>query len=149
MAGTWKCTGNAFMGATSTPMSGKMTFKLDPGKFFIVGTWKSKKTKMMPAMVSTEYRTYDPATQKWSSVGIDNTMGSWSTSTAAAAGADGKTTWDGKMTGMTGMPGMAGKTVTVRTTESPGATAKQILLKAEMNVDGKTWMTAWDATCKK
>jgi hypothetical protein len=142
MKGTWKCTGTAAM-MGGAPVKGTMTFKLDPGKFFIVGTWKSQKTKTMPAMTSLDYRTYDPSSKKWISTGVDLSMGGWSQSTSTGPSGN-KTVWDGKV----GMIGMNGQQMTARTTEEE-VSAKEIKLLAEMSQDGKKWTPAWEATCKK
>jgi len=142
MKGTWKCTGTAAM-MGNAPVKGTMTFKLDPAKYFIVGTWKSVKTKTMPAMTSIDYRTYDPSTKKWMVTGVDLSMGGWTSATSTGPSGN-KTVWDGKV----GMIGSNGQQMSSRMTEEE-VSAKETKLVAEMSQDGKKWTVAWEATCKK
>lgn len=142
MKGTWKCTGTAQM-MGGKPVKGTMTFKLDPAKFWIVGTWKSAKTKDMPAMTSIDYRTFDPSNKKWVMAGVDLGMGGWSTGTTSGPSGN-KTVWDGKVA----MIGMNGAQMSSRMTEEE-VSPKETKLLAEMSMDGKKWQPAWEATCKK
>jgi hypothetical protein len=142
MQGAWKCTGTAPMMGNKA-VKGTMTFKLDPAKYFIVGTWKSPKTKDTPAMSSVHYRTYDASSKKWMETGIDITTGG--TFRATSSGPQGsKTVWDGKHS----MLGMNGQEVATRMTQEEVG-PREVKLVAEMAPDGKKYMTAWEATCKR
>ena len=140
MVGTWRCAGTGM----GKEVKGTMTFKLDPafGKYWIVGNWKSAKTKDTPAMLGLDYRTYDPSQKKWVSMGVDN-WGGWSHSTSNGPVGT-KTAWEGKMT----MIGMGGKMISWRMSEEQ-VSPKETKLNAEMTMDGKTWAPMWESTCKK
>jgi len=141
MQGTWKCTGSAsMMDGKSVPMDFNITFKLDLDKFWIVGTFASKKTKANPMVFKfTEYATFDAATKKWVRVMVDNT-GGWEQATSTGM-ANNTMVWEGKAAGM-GMSYM-----TKHTEEVKGP--KETHLVGEMTVDGKKWMPMYEATCKK
>ncbi|MBA3451705.1 MAG: DUF1579 family protein [Deltaproteobacteria bacterium] len=144
MVGRWKCVGKAAMNPTDptamTDMKTTMTFKLDGGldKFWITGTMTSQGK---PSFKGIIYTTYDAPGKKWHRIGVDNMGGSdsnWSTGLK-----DGKISWEGEMR----MPGMAAmKTRTTETLTKPG---KEVSILGEGTMDGKTWMTGWQATCKK
>ncbi|HEY4180556.1 MAG TPA: hypothetical protein VGM90_27115 [Kofleriaceae bacterium] len=136
MAGTWNCTGEMMDMADPTkmnPMKGKIVWKLDADKAWIVGNLTEGKMKL------TLMETYDAASKKWYRIGTDSAGGSetaWSDGGAKAV-------WTGEGRGMN-MP--AWKT---RTTEEM-VSDKEIKLTGEMSSDGgKKWMTAWSSDCKK
>lgn len=143
MAGTWKCEGTSHMMGTM-PMAGTMTFKLDPSKMWIVGTWKSKKTKEMPSMTALEYRTFDASQNKWVQVGVD-TMGGWGTATSAGPEQPGNVEWVGDFF----MLGQGGKPMKVKTTETLVSPKEVRLVSTGSKDGGTTWQPMWEATCKK
>ena len=144
MAGTWKCTGKAAMNPADmtqmTDMKMTMTFKVDGGldKFWITGTMASQ-TK--PTMKGTMYTTYDATQKKWFRVMVDN-MGGQETGSSTGL-KDGKIVWEGEMR----MPGMG--SMKTRTTETLAAGGKEVSMLGEGTMDGKKWMTGWEANCKK
>ncbi len=141
--GTWKCTGKALDMNTNGmgDMKGTMTFKVDTtlDKWWITGTMKM--TGAMP-FKGTMYATYDPVTKKWHRMMMD----SWGASmTESSDGGTDKVVWTGD--GRAPMPGMTThKTRTTETIVGP----KNVKMVGEASMDGgKTWVTGWEADCKK
>jgi len=140
MAGNWKCTGKSADMAdmkTMSDMKIAMAMKLDMNKWWISGTLKA--TGKMPFNASM-FMTYDTPSKKWYRVMVDNWGGSetaWSTGLK-----DNKVVWEGE-----GRSSMG--TMKARTTEDMKG-PKEVAMKGEGSMDnGKTWMTMWEATCKK
>jgi len=140
MQGTWKCSGTASMGGAAAPMDSTMSFKQDLDKFWIVGTFASKKSKTSPIVYKfTSYTTYDPATKKWQRLMVDN-MGGWEQGSSAGL-TNGQILWEGKGTGM-------GMSFTTKHTEQV-VSPKEVKLSGQMSMDGKSWMPMYESTCKK
>lgn len=140
MAGAWKCVGKAAMDPMDTTKMADVkltvTFKADYDKWWIRGEQVGKIGGM--TVKGTMFTTYDALKKQWVRVSIDNMGGS---ETAYSSGAkDNKLVWEGEARGM-----MSGKTRFTEDTSVP----KQVALKGEMTMDGKTWMTGFEAVCKK
>src|SRR5713101_5761457 len=75
MVGTWKCSSKMHlppeMGGEQTG-STTMTIKKDLGGYWLVGQWKTGKTKTMPEMKGTIHWGYDPADKKFVELGVDS-----------------------------------------------------------------------------
>src|SRR5262245_47323504 len=70
MAGSWQCKGDMNAGPMGPghKVAGTMTYKLDESHHWLVATYTGKKLADDPMPFSmTEYRIYDPSTQKWHS----------------------------------------------------------------------------------
>ncbi len=142
LGGTWKCAGK--MADPSDPSMSKMidmkmnmSFKADLDKWWIQGTLTSPGK---PAFKGVMYATYDPTMKKWYRTMVDNMGGSeteWSDGMK-----DNKVVWTGDARGM----GMGAYKVRV-TEEMVGP--KETKMTGEMSMDGKKWMTGWEASCKK
>ncbi|HEU0032811.1 MAG TPA: DUF1579 family protein [Kofleriaceae bacterium] len=147
-AGTWRCTGKAAMDPKNpTAMvdtKATITNKIDTN----LGKWWMQTTMTAP-MGKTTYKfvantTYNAAEKKWYRFMIDN-MGGAEMATSSGPSADKKTlVWEGDAMGqMTGMTHAKVKhTVDM-------SDPKAVKMKGEMSMDGKTWMTGYEATCKK
>ncbi len=139
IAGSWKCTGKSVEAdmKTMSDMKVAMTMKLDMNKWWISGTLKA--TGKMPFNANM-FTTYDGNAKKWYRVMVDNWGGSetsWSTGVK-----DGKVVWEGDARSVMG-------TMKVRNTEEMKG-PKEVNMKGEGSMDnGKTWMTMWEAACKK
>jgi hypothetical protein len=141
LTGSWKCTGKAAMDPSDPTKMGDatmaMSFKLEPAKWWIKGEVSGKSGGV--AFKGTMFTTYEAASKKWYRVMLDTMGGSetaWSTGMK-----DGKVVWEGEARGM-----MSGKTRTTEDVTNP----KDVKMKSEMSMDGgKTWMTGWEASCKK
>jgi hypothetical protein len=140
MGGSWKCAGKVAMDPSDptkmTDASMNLTFKLDMDKWWLKGDMTGKAGPMK--MKGTMYTTYEPTSKKWRRFMVDNMGGSeigWSTGMK-----DNKVVWEGEMYGM-----MSGKTRMTEDVSNP----KEVKMKAEMSMDGKTWMTGWESTCKR
>lgn len=139
LEGTWKCKGTVFASdmGPEHPVDGKMVYKRDLDKFWLVGTYTEKKTKQNPMPYKmTEYVTHDG--KKWVSVSVDN-MGGFGQSTGTAAG--NTFSWQGtsSMGGMT----MHGRMTIEKKSD------KELTLKGDMSMDGKNWKPMFESTCKK
>jgi len=141
--GTWKCTGKAMMDPSKpTEMSDmKMTMKFAADKamggFWITGNMDS------PMFKGMLHATYDATTKKFYSLMIDSWGGSQTMWSAGAK--DNKMLWEGEA--RMPMPGMSA--VKVRETHDMTDMKAGMKMKGEMTMDGKTWLTGWEATCKK
>jgi uncharacterized protein DUF1579 len=142
MGGSWKCTGKAAMdpanpaAMTDMKMSLKMTTDL--------GGWWIKNTMDAGAMFKgEEYITYDPTAKKFISLMRDS-MGGSETKTSMGM-KDNKMVWEGDA--RSAMPGMtaAKSRSTVDMTDAKAG----VKMTGEYSMDGKTWMKAWEASCKK
>ncbi len=148
MTGTWKCTGKVAMDpAKPTEMvdakatlTHKLSTELD--KWWIQSNLSAPMGKMTYKMVA--YTTYNPLEKKWTRYSIDNMGGAeWSSSTGVK---DGKLVWDGDFLGQMAMGG-SNKAKTRNTEDMTDP--KNVKIKGEMSMDGKTWMTGHEMTCKK
>jgi len=141
--GTWKCTGKAAMDPTKpTEMSDmKMTMKMAADKgmggMWIVGNLDS------PMFKGMMHVTYDAVAKKYYSIMVDSWGGSQTMWSAGAK--DNKMMWEGDA--RMPMPGMSA--VKMRETHDMTDMKAGMKMKGEMSMDGKTWMTGWEATCKK
>jgi hypothetical protein len=142
MAGTWKCTSKMHlppeMGGEQTGKS-TMTIKKDMNGYWMVGQWKTEKTKTMPEMKGTIYWGYDTADKTFVEVGLDST-GSLMRGTSEGP-QDGKWVWneDGVMMGK------KTKSRTTVTQKSPNATQVNTEIESE---PGK-WVPMGEDDCKK
>lgn len=146
-SGTWKCTGQAFMDATGKPMDTKavVTNRADLDKWFMATNFTATMGK--ETYKFTGYTTFNETEKKWYRVMVDN-MGSIETNSSAGPTA-GKTVWEGesRMSVTMGMPSNVMKS---RHTEEFNDKDKTLHLFGEASMDnGKTWIKAYDATCKK
>jgi len=146
-SGTWKCTGQAFMDASGKAMDTKavVTNRADLDKWFMATNFTATMGK--ETYKFTGYTTFNETEKKWYRVMVDN-MGSIETNTSAGATA-GKMVWEGesRMSNPMGMPSNVMKS---RHTEEFNDKDKTLHMFGEASMDnGKTWMKAYDATCKK
>lgn len=143
--GTWRCTGKA-MGMDGQMADNKATITNrvanDLDKWWIETKMSTKMGKLN--FKFTSYTTYNPLEKKWMRFGVDNWGGAeWTTS---AGPKDGKLVWEGDSIGQVQMgPSHKAK---VRHTEDM-TDPKNVKMKGEMTMDGKTWMTGYEVTCKK
>ncbi len=142
-AGTWKCTGKAAMDPSDmskmADMKMTMTMKLELNNWWIKGDMAA--AGPMP-FKGTMLTTYDPTAKKWYRVTVDSMGGSEMATSMGPK--DNKVVWEGDA--RSPMPGMAA--MKTRTTES--MSPKETTLLGEGSMDGgKTWVKAWEATCKK
>lgn len=137
LAGTWKCTGTMMVDPADPtkmgPMKATITNKLDADKAWILGAVGGLPFKL------TMMTTYDTLSKKWYRLYTDNIGGS---ETAWATVTGNKTVWEGDARGMNIKPWKS------RLTEET-VSDKEIKMTGESNMDGKTWMKNWEATCKK
>lgn len=145
ITGTWKCTGKAMgmdgqMADNKSTIVNKVANDLD--KWWLQTNFTTKMGKDTYKFVA--YTTYNPLEKKWMRFSVDN-MGAaeWTTSAGAK---DGKVVWEGEAIGQMQMgPSHKAK---VRHTEDM-TDPKNVKMKGEMTMDGKTWMTGYDVACKK
>jgi hypothetical protein len=144
LGGTWRCTGTTTDPTTNQARTtaATMTVKVDSSldKFWIVSTFAEKKSKTAPNPYKfTAYRTFDAKTGKWTSIMVDNMgMDMKSTSTGAAAGV---ATWESQGE-------WEGKKYWAKDTETVKG-PREVAMKGEYSMDGKTWSVMYDMTCKK
>src|SRR5712692_6928183 len=142
MVGTWKCSSKMHLppelGGEQTG-STTMTIKKDLGGYWLVGQWKTGKTKTMPEMKGTIHWGYDPADKKFVELGVDS-AGSYmhGTSDGPQGG-----TWVWNEDGM--MMGKKMKSRTTVTQKTPDTT--QVKFESEMEA-GK-WVPMGEDDCKK
>ncbi|MBL0214621.1 MAG: DUF1579 family protein [Myxococcales bacterium] len=142
MVGTWKCTGKAVMDPTKpTEMTDmKMTVKMSMD----MGGWWIKSTMDAGAMFKgEEYVTYDSAAKKYISIMRDS-MGASEMKTSMGM-KDNKIVWEGDA--RSSMPGMTA--MKSRATSDMSDAKAGVKMMGEYSMDGKTWMKAWEAACKK
>ncbi|WP_433932742.1 DUF1579 domain-containing protein [Sorangium cellulosum] len=134
LAGAWGCSGSVYgPGGAASPseVTLNVTLALDKAwlqtEFVVLsGEYKYK---------FNSYRTFDTSSRKWVNVIVDNLGGhavSWS--------ADG-VTWTGESSGPMG--GM--KIRDTETIVSPG----KVNMLGQYSLDGKSWSTGYDLSCKK
>ena len=147
MAGTWKCAGKVMDPANPAAMiDGKatITHKLanDLDKWWIQSNLSAPMGKMTYKFVS--YTTFNPLEKKWMQFTVDNMGGAeWS---ASAGIKDNKLVWEGDSVGQMAMgPSHKAKVRHTHDMTEP----KNVKLKGEMSMDGKTWMVGYDVACKK
>jgi hypothetical protein len=141
--GTWYCTGEEFA-PDGSAMKTKATMRnvVDLDKMWIKGTLtipKKKGQKRATKMVS--YRTYDATEKKWHMIGIDN-GGGWGRGWSTGPDAAGKVTWDVESN-------MGGQVIKGRDYEEPGVKKNTRRFWGEYAMDGKTYVKAYDVTCRK
>jgi uncharacterized protein DUF1579 len=142
MVGTWKCSSKMHlppeMGGEQTG-STTMVIKKDLGGYWLVGQWKTGKTKAMLEMKGTIYWSYDPADKKFVELGVDS-AGSYmhGTSDGPQGG-----TWVWNEDGL--MMGKKTKSRTTVTQKTPDTT--QVKFESEME-PGK-WVPMGEDDCKK
>ena len=142
MAGTWKCTGKAVQDPTKpTEMTDmKMTVKMAMD----MGGWWMKSTMDAGAMFKgEEYVTYDSQAKKFISIMRDS-MGASEMKTSMGV-KDNKIVWEGDA--RSSMPMMA--SLKSRATSDMSDAKAGVKMTGEYSMDGKTWMKAWEAVCKK
>ncbi len=142
MAGAWKCMSKMHLPPEmGGEQSGKstMTIKKDMNGYWMVGQWKTEKTKTMPEMKGTIYWGYDTVDKKFVEVGLDST-GSLMRGTSEGP-QDGKWVWteDGVMLGK------KSKSRTTVTQKSPNVTEVNTEIESE---PGK-WVPMGEDDCKK
>lgn len=146
MAGTWKCSGKSMMdpakptemGDFKATMTNKVAADLD--KWWMQSNFEMPMGKAKMKFVA--YTTFNTNDKKWYRYSVDNMGGAEWTSSAGAK--DGKIVWEGESQNQT--PGMS--KVKVRHTDDM-SDPKLIKVKGEMSMDGKTWITGYDGSCKK
>lgn len=140
MAGNWKCTGKAVMDPSKpTEMSDmKMSIKMAMD----MGGWWIKSTMDAGAMFKgEEYVTYDATAKKFVSIMRDSMGGSEMKTSMGVK--DNKIVWEGESRSsmMAAMKSRATSDMT---------DLKAVKMMGEYSMDnGKNWMKAWEATCKK
>jgi hypothetical protein len=139
MAGTWKCTGQAFMDmkdpTKGTDMKATITHKLDLNNWWIQSSFSG--SGKFP-LKFTSFTTYDAGTKKWYRFGADNMGGARTVSSSGMK--DNKMVWEGDARSPMG-------TAKIRETEE--MTKDGMHVSGEMSMDGKTWGKTHDAICKK
>lgn len=142
MVGTWKCAGKAMMDPTKpTEMTDmKMTVKvaMDMGGWWIKSTMDAG-----PMFKGEEYVTYDSAAKKFVSIMRDS-MGASEMKTSMGM-KDNKIVWEGDA--RSSMPGMTA--MKSRATSDMSDAKAGVKMMGEYSMDGKTWVKAWEASCKK
>jgi hypothetical protein len=141
MAGTWKCTGQAFMDmkdpTKAMDVKGAITNKMDLDNWWIQSSLAT--TGKMPFKF-TSYTGYDAASKKWNRYGVDNMGGAREQSSMGMK--DGKILWEGQSNSPMGP-------MKLRDTEEMNKDGSFHTL-GEMSMDGgKTWVKEHDVTCKK
>ena len=150
LAGKWNCTGTVSMdGKTSIKNSAKITNKLDLEGWWMQTTYDGMMGKQRYKFVT--YTTFNQADKKFMRVMFDN-MGGQETDTALAIdhGMADKwaLTWEGETKAAVAMPGMPTK-MKMRHLESVSNKGKELQMRGEMTMDGKTWIEIYSSTCKK
>jgi hypothetical protein len=144
IGGNWRCTGTSFDMATNANKSSNatMSVKMEPSldKFWIMSSFAEKKGKENPNPYKfSAFRTFNPKTKKWTSVMIDN-MGMEFKSTSAGP-VNGVVAWESQGE-------WEGKKYWARDTETSKG-PREVTMKGEISMDGKTWQTMYDMACKK
>jgi hypothetical protein len=134
-SGTWRCKGNVYgPDGTARPSTGVSKTKVDLDKFWI--TTSFAETTGKNKFKFTTYRTFDPASKKWTSIMVDN-WGGYQVSTST----DG-VTWEGTSNSPMGV-------VKAKDTETLVSPKEQHLVGQYSKDNGKTWVNGYDVTCKK
>lgn len=141
--GTWKCKGEGMeMDGSKSAVTAVNKTKVDLDKWWIVENLEVKGMKMGVLKITT-YTTFDAASKKWRRVGLTNSGGQMvGTADATAMGQPMVFNLD------TLGPGGGGQFRDhVDPSDLKGAGLK---VWGEMTMDkGKTWMKAYEMTCKK
>ncbi|WIG92919.1 DUF1579 domain-containing protein [Myxococcus sp. SDU36] len=133
LAGTWTCTGSVHGPGGASPSEVTLDVRPDLDK-----TWLRTDFAVLSGEYKykfTSYRTFDAASSKWVNVIVDNLGGH-----AKALSTDG-ITWLGESSGPMGE-------MRIRDTEhvvSPG----MMNMRGQYSLDGRTWNTGYDLSCKK
>lgn len=150
LAGKWNCIGTVSMdGKTSIKNSAKITNKLDLEGWWMQTNYDGMMGKQRYKFVT--YTTFNQVDKKFTRVMFDN-MGGQETDTALAIdhGMADKwaLTWDGEAKAAVAMPGMPSK-VKMRHVDAVSNKGKELQMRGEMTMDGKTWIEIYSSTCKK
>jgi hypothetical protein len=170
--GTWKCTGKASMdGTTQIDMKATISNRTDVDGFWI-------QTNLTATMGKDSYKFtgftgYNSGESKFYRYMVDNVGGAeWDTATAIDHGMADKWAlmWDGEQRMDTGAPppskekdparaqaidqarkaGILGTAPTIMKTKHSESFSKDgLAIKGETSKDGKSWVTAYEALCKK
>lgn len=140
MAGTWRCKGDMFdPTGNKEAVTATTKTKLDLDKWWLVENLEVK--SKMGTMKMVFYTTYDATSKKWRRVGVDNWGGQMVGTSDGMK--ENKMTWNLDTMGPMG----AGLFRDHVDASDPKTGIKS---KGEMSTDkGKTWMTAYEMTCKK
>jgi len=137
MSGNWKCSGTAMdLTMKEIPTKGAFKAKMDLDGWWIVTSFTESKKN---GFKMTQYSTFDAKAAKWTATSFDN-MGSHET-TESAGMKDNKMVWEGSA--MSPMGTMKSR----HTEELKGP--KETHMMGEYSMDGKSWMKAYDMSCKK
>jgi hypothetical protein len=147
LAGTWRCTGKAWMpDGSEHQMQGTVTSRLDLDKFWIHDTLNLKMTKpprgaQMPATFKNEtFTTYDAKEKEWRRIAIDS-MGGQMVGKAEGTG-DKVLEWKSDAKGPMGDMDLKER--------FDMSDPKNLKITGQRSADdGKTWQNDYEATCKK
>ncbi len=134
LAGSWRCSG-AIYGPDGAPSPSEVTvdvkLDLDAAWLQIAFAVSSGKHKYK----FNAYRTFDKSSNKWTNVIVDNLGGhALSTSTDGVV-------WTGDSTSPMG-------TMAIRDTETV-VSSNEVKMLGRYSVDGGTWRTGYDLSCKR
>jgi hypothetical protein len=136
-AGNWRCTGISMNPAGEMKLVATIKNKLDMDKWWVRTSFAETgggKFKF------ESFTTYDAASKKWHRVMVDN-MGGQETGTSDGA-KDGKAQWD------TSSRSVMGSAIARHYEDMTNP--KELKMWGEYSTDkGKSWMKAYDATCKR
>ena len=147
IGGTWKCAGKVMDPTNPAAMiDGKATITnkvaADLDKWWLQTNLSAPMGKV--TYKSVAYTTFNPLEKKWMRFSVDNMGGAeWTSSTGVK---DGKLVWEGDSVSQMAM-GPSNK-AKVRHSEDM-TDPKNVKMKGEMSMDGKTWMVGYDVACKK
>jgi hypothetical protein len=134
LAGTWRCSGSLYGGdGTAGPSEAALHVGLDLDEAWLKAEIAISSGKHEYEFHS--YRRFDTASSQWVNVIMDNMGGH-----AVSRSTDG-ITWTGESTGPMGA-------MAIRDTEaivSPG----EMKMLGQYSLDGKTWSTGYELSCKK
>lgn len=136
-AGAWRCTGTAMGPTGEMKMNATLRSKLSLDKWWLQTTFTENgggKYKF------ESFTTFDGASKKWHRVMVDN-MGGHEVATSDGS-KDGKAQWDASARNMMG--------TSVGRHYEDITNPKEFKMWGEYSLDkGKTWMKAYEATCKR
>jgi hypothetical protein len=168
--GTWKCTGKATMDGTQIDMKATISNRTDVDGFWIQTNLTATMGKQ--SYKFTGFTGYNSGEQKFYRYMVDNMGGSaWDTATGIDHGMADKwgMIWDGEQRLDMGPPapkekdparaqaidqarkaGILGTSMTMKTKHTDSFSKDGLAIKGEMSHDGgKTWVTTYEALCKK
>jgi hypothetical protein len=138
MAGTWKCTGKAYVMGNAIDMTGKMTSKAEMDGMWVHDIFDAKMGKA--SFHFDSFTTFDEKTKKWHRVMVEN-GGGYSTGTS-----DGVK--DNKIDFELAVHGTQGNS-TFRDHIDASDVKKGVKSWGEMSMDGKKWDKVYEQTCTK